>query len=178
MEKVQVLDKQFEFYLSYEEIDSKIQLLANKINKDLAGKDPIFICILNGAFMFAADLLKKLTIDCSISFLKMASYSGVGSTGTVKQLIGLNENISSRTVVIVEDIIDTGLTIENIIKQLNAFDPKEILIASLIVKPDSYNGVYPIDYYCFQIPNDFIVGYGLDYNGYGRNLKNIYQICK
>ncbi|MDD3686340.1 MAG: hypoxanthine phosphoribosyltransferase [Bacteroidales bacterium] len=176
MEKVKVHDKEFEIFINQMEIEKRIKLMAEKMNKDLAGKNPIFLGILNGSFMFASELFKSLEIDCSISFLKLASYQGTSSSGSIKQLIGLNENLSERTVVIIEDIIDTGITMENIVKQLKGFEPERILISTLLYKPNAYNNCYPIDYYCFDIPNDFIVGYGLDYNGYGRNLKHIYKI--
>jgi len=178
MEKVKVHDKYFEMFISQEEIETRIKKLADVMNKDLADKNPLFLGILNGSFMFAAELFKNLSIDCSISFLKLASYQGTSSSGNIKQLIGLNENLSGRTVVIIEDIIDTGITMEDIVKQLKGFDPERILIASLLLKPEAYNNCYPVNYCCFEIPNDFIVGYGLDYNGYGRNLKHIYKIVE
>jgi hypoxanthine phosphoribosyltransferase len=176
MEKIKILDKYFEIFISQEEIEKRILEMAIKMNADFKGKNPIFLGILNGSFMFAAELFKNLDIDCSISFLKLASYQGTSSSGNIKQLLGLNENLSGRTVVILEDIIDTGITMENIVKQLKGFDPKQILISTLLYKPKAYNNCYPIDYYCFDIPNDFIVGYGLDYDGFGRNLKHIYKI--
>lgn len=178
MNKIKLHDKYFEPYLDQKEIEASIKQMADKMNSDLAGKNPIFLGILNGSFMFAAELFKNLNIDCSISFLKLASYQGTSSSGNIKQLIGLNENISGKTVVILEDIIDTGITMENIIKQLKGFDPEKILISTLLYKPNAYNNCYPIDYYCFDIPNDFIVGYGLDYDGFGRNLKHIYKISE
>lgn len=176
--KVKVFDKEFEIFISQTEIESKIVEIANQMNKDLKGEKPIFLGILNGSFMFASELFKSLDIECSISFLKLTSYQGTSSTGKIKQLIGLSENLTGQTVVILEDIIDTGITIENIIKQITGFEPKKILIASLLYKSEAYKKTYPIDYYCFDIPNDFIVGYGLDYNGHGRNLKHIYKIVE
>ncbi len=178
MSKVKVFDKNFELFISNEEIEKRIKEMAEQMNTDLAGKDPLFLGILNGSFMFASELFKNLSIDCSISFLKLASYQGTSSSGNIKQLIGLNENLSGRTIVIVEDIIDTGITMENIVKQLKGFEPEQIIISTLLYKPKAYNNCYPIDYFCFDIPNDFIVGFGLDYNGYGRNLKHIYKICE
>jgi hypoxanthine phosphoribosyltransferase len=178
MEKVKVYDKSFDLFITNEEIEKRIKELAIKMNKDLEGKNPLFLGILNGSFMFASELFKNLNIDCSISFLKLASYQGTSSSGNIKQLIGLNENLSGRTIVIVEDIIDTGITMENIVMQLKGFEPKQILISTLLYKPNAYNNCYPIDYYCFDIPNDFIVGFGLDYNGFGRNLKHIYKISE
>lgn len=178
METIRILDKTFTTYLKYDDIEKRIIEVANRLNDDLRGKDPIFLGILNGSFMFSAELFKHITIDCNISFLKLASYSGTNSTGKIKQLIGLSEDISQRTVVILEDIVDTGITIENIVKQLSGFAPKQILITTLLYKPDSYKYNMPVDYYCFKIPNDFIVGFGLDYNGYGRNSKDIYVISE
>ncbi|MDD3860078.1 MAG: hypoxanthine phosphoribosyltransferase [Bacteroidales bacterium] len=178
MEQIKVHDKYFEIFISQEEIEERILKLAEKMNLDLVDKKPLFLGILNGSFMFAAELFKNLNIDCSISFLKLASYQGTSTSGKIKQLIGLNEDLSGRTVVIIEDIIDTGITMENIVKQIRGFNPEQILISSLLLKPEAYNNCYPINYCCFEIPNDFIVGYGLDYNGFGRNLKHIYKIVK
>lgn len=178
MEKVKVYDKEFEIFINEVEIENRIKLMAEKMNKDLAGKNPLFLGILNGSFMFASDLFKNLEINCNISFLKLASYQGTSSSGNIKQLIGLNEDLSGRTVVIIEDIIDTGITMENIVKQIKGFEPEKILISALLYKSKAYNNCYPVDYFCFDIPNDFIVGYGLDYNGYGRNLRHIYKIIE
>ncbi|PLX06075.1 MAG: hypoxanthine phosphoribosyltransferase [Marinilabiliales bacterium] len=176
MDKVQVHDKHFSLFIENKEIEKRISDLALKINNDLKDKNPLFLGILNGSFMFAGELFKNLNIPCGISFLKLASYEGTSSTGKIKRLIGLNEDIKGRTIVILEDIIDTGITIDNIVKQLKGYEPAEIKIATLLYKPEAYNDMYKIDYFCFDIPNDFIVGYGLDYNGYGRNLKHIYKI--
>lgn len=176
MEKIKINDKTFKVFIPQTEIENKIKELAEKMNTDLQGEKPIFLGILNGSFMFASELFKNLNIDCNITFLKLTSYQGTSSTGKIKQLIGLNENLSGQTVVILEDIIDTGTTIENIMKQIIGFEPKKVYIASLLYKSNAYNNVHPIDYFCFDIPNDFIVGYGLDYDGFGRNLKHIYKI--
>jgi hypoxanthine phosphoribosyltransferase len=146
------------------------------MNKDLVGKSPVFLGILNGCFMFASDLFKNIKIECSISFLKLASYSGTSSTGNINQLIGLNESIEGKTVVILEDIVDTGITLEHLINELKKYKPKEIKIACLLFKPEAYKKSIKIDYCGIEIPNKFIIGYGLDYNGFGRNLKHIYQI--
>lgn len=178
MENIKVLDKEFAPYIEHETIVSKITEMAKKMDKDLQGKNPLFLGILNGSFMFAAELFNHLTIDCNISFLKLASYEGTNSTGKVKRLIGLNEDIKDRTVVIVEDIIDTGVTMDHIVKQLKGYEPGEIKIASLLYKSEIYDNKYPIDYFCFDIPQKFIVGFGLDYNGFGRNLPHIYQVTK
>lgn len=178
MEIIKVQDKQFVPFLDHSELVAKIKEMALKMDADLKDKDPIFLGILNGSFMFAAELFNHLTIDCSISFLKLASYQGTSTTGKVKRLIGVNEDLKDRTVVILEDIIDTGVTIDHIIKQLSGYEPAKIIIATLLYKSEIYNNKYPIDYYCFDIPQKFIVGYGLDYNGYGRNLPNIYQVVE
>ena len=176
MSTVQVHDKKFKISLPSEKIQTSITEMADKINSDLKGEEIIFIGILNGSFMFAADLLKQITLDCNITFLKLASYQGTTSSGKVKRLIGINENIENKTVVILEDIIDTGITMESILKQLRGYEPKSIKIATLLYKPDAFLKDFKIDYIGLSIPNEFIVGYGLDYNGYGRNLKDIYTV--
>jgi hypoxanthine phosphoribosyltransferase len=177
MKQVKVHDKTFELYIPYEKIRAVVEKMAEKMNTDLAGKDPLFICILNGSFMFAAELFKRIElVETEISFVKLASYQGDKTTGHVKQLIGLNENIEGRTVVILEDIVDTGITIENILMQLAKLNPKEVKIATLLLKPDSLQKEVQLDYIGLEIPNDFIVGYGLDYNGHGRNLLDIYSV--
>ncbi len=176
MKEIEILDKKFRVSIPAEDIQKRVKELAEKINNDLQGQDVVFIVILNGAFMFASDLYKHTTLTSKISFLKLASYEGTISTGKVKQLIGLNESLDGKTVVILEDIVDTGHTLDSIQKQLGGFEPKEIKIASLLFKPDAFQYNYKIDYIGFEIPNDFILGYGLDYDGYGRNLDSIYTI--
>jgi len=176
MAAIKILDKHFEISIPAETIQKRIKELATEVNTDLAEKDVVFLVILNGAFMFASDLYKSINLECKISFLKLASYQGTTSSGEVKQLIGLNEVIKDKTVVIVEDIVDTGHTLKSIFNQLGGFEPAEIKIASLLFKPESFQYDYKIDYLGFSIPNDFIVGYGLDYDGYGRNLESIYTI--
>jgi len=146
------------------------------MNRDLAGRDPIFLGILNGAFMFAGDLYKQLDFPCQITFLKLASYSGTQSTGSVKQLIGINRDMKNRVVVVLEDIVDTGVTLETIIRQLSGYEPAEIRVATFLHKPDAAVKEVKLDYTGIEIPNNFIVGYGLDYEGYGRNLRDIYQL--
>ncbi len=178
MENVKVLDKEFSIYLPEEKILSQIKKVADQINKDLEGEEPIFMGILNGSFMFASDLYKDITLDSQITFLKLASYQGTSSTGKIKRLIGINEDIKDKTVIIIEDIVDTGNTLDSIIKQLRGYEPKEIKLVTLLFKPEAYTKDFPIDYKCFDIPNDFILGYGLDYDGYGRNLRNIYKIIE
>lgn len=177
MKQVKILDKEFKIFIPYEKIRSVIEKMAEKMNTDLAEKNPLFICILNGSFMFAAELFKRIEIiETEISFVKLASYDGDQTTGKVKQLIGLNEKIEGRTVVVLEDIVDTGITIDNILNQLENKNPKEILIATLLLKPDALKKEVQLDYVGLEIPNDFIVGYGLDYDGYGRNLIDIYSV--
>lgn len=173
---IKVRDKEFSLFISFEEIDSAITKVASEISNDLKGQTPLFLVILNGAFMFAADLFKKIDLDCEISFVKLASYTGTQTSSIVKELLGLGEDIKGRTIVIVEDIVDTGITMESMIKQLKEKEVKEIRIATLLFKPDAFIKDYKIDYTGMKIPNDFIVGYGLDYNGHGRNLKDIYKI--
>jgi hypoxanthine phosphoribosyltransferase len=177
MKQVKIHEKTFELYISYEKIRGVVEKMAEKMNTDFAGKNPLFVCILNGSFMFAAELFKRIDlIETEITFVKLASYQGDKTTGQVKHLIGLNENIEGRTVVILEDIVDTGITIENILEQLKKLNPVEIKIATLLLKPDALQKDVQLDYVGLEIPNDFIVGYGLDYNGQGRNLINIYSV--
>ncbi len=177
MKQVKILDKEFKLFIPYEKIRSEVEKMAEQMNQELNGKNPLFVCILNGSFMFAAEIFKRINLlDSEITFVKLASYTGDKTTGNVKQLIGLNERIEGRTVVVLEDIVDTGITIDNILKQLGAMNPKEIKIATLLLKPDALQKKVQLDYVGLEIPNDFIVGYGLDYNGYGRNLIDIYSV--
>ncbi|MCH5181445.1 MAG: hypoxanthine phosphoribosyltransferase [Prevotellaceae bacterium] len=178
MKTVQVKDKTFSVSISEAEILRRVHEVAAQIDKDLAGERPLLLSVLNGSFMFASDLIRGIETPCEISFVRMASYSGTTSTGRVKQLLGLNEDIEGRTVVIVEDIIDSGLTMKELIAILQAKHPKEIRIAALLVKPGNLKVELDIPYCCFEIPNDFIVGYGLDYDGYGRNLRDIYTVVE
>ena len=178
MKTVQVKDKKFSLYIPESRIKEQVSKIANLINNDLAGKHPLFLVVLNGSFVFAADLLRDVTIPCEVSFIRLASYEGTSSTGEVKQLIGLNEDIEGRTVVIVEDIIDSGLTMQELLLILAKKNPKEIRIASLFVKPNNLKVDLNIHYRCFDIENDFIVGYGLDYDQEGRNLPDIYKVIE
>ena len=175
-EKINILDKTFELYISSQKIEKEIDRIANLINNHFINKKVIFLGVLNGAFMFMSELMKRININCEISFVKVASYAGESSTGTVKRLIGINEDIKDKTVLIVEDIVDTGITADNIIKQLKGYEPEEIKIATLFFKPDSFIKDYKIDYLGIEIPDFFIVGFGLDYKGFGRNLKSIYKL--
>lgn len=178
MKTVQVLDKKFYKSISHEQIQEAITKVATKMNEELKNEDVIFLGILNGAFLFAADLFKQIEFDTQITFLKVASYQGTSTSGKVKRLIGINEDIENKTVVILEDIIDTGITMDYILKQLRGYEPKDIKIATLLFKPDAFVKDFEIDYVAMDIPNEFIVGYGLDYDGYGRNLKDIYTLLE
>lgn len=178
MEKITVRDRQFTVSIPEKDILKRVAEVATQISKDLEGQNPLFLAVLNGSFMFAADLLRGISTPCEISFVRMASYEGTSSTGQVKQLLGLKEDIKNRTVVIVEDIIDSGLTMKNLLELLQSKGPKDIRIASLLVKPGNLKVELDIPYCCFNIPNDFIVGYGLDYDGEGRNLRDIYTVVE
>lgn len=176
MELVKVHDKYFTPYLSQDDIADRVKQLAAQINLDYAEKKPLLIAILNGSFMFAADLFRHLTIPAEISFIKLASYQGTKSTGKVITAIGLDTNISGRHVIIVEDIIDTGKTLNEFLPQLLTHQPLSMKVAVLLHKPDATVHQVPVDYTCFSIPNKFVVGYGLDYDSLGRNLPAIYQL--
>ncbi len=176
MSSVVIHGHTFKPKISSSEIQNAVAEVARQINKDLKGKKPLFLAVLNGSFMFAADLMKKVNIECEISFVKVASYEGTSSTGKIKQLIGLNEEIKGRTVVVLEDIVDTGNTIENVWEQLKSLGVADIKICTLLFKPNAYTKTVPIEYAAIVIPNDFIVGYGLDYKGLGRNLEDIYVL--
>ncbi len=178
MSRVKLLDKEFELSIPEETLLKAVDQVAEKMNKDLEGKNPLMVCVLNGSFMFASDLMKRITIPCEISFVKLSSYSGTGSTGKVKELIGLNEDISDRTVVLLEDIVDTGLTIINTVEQVKAMGSTDVRVATMLFKPEACKHDVKLDYVGMDIPNDFIVGYGLDYDGYGRNLKDIYTVVE
>lgn len=176
MDQIKVRDRHFSISIPEAQIAKRVTEIAAQISTDLEGERPLFLAVLNGSFVFAADLLRGITTPCEITFVRMASYEGTASTGEVKELIGLKEDISGRTVVIVEDIIDSGLTMKCLLEQLAAKGPKDIRIAALLVKPGNLKVDLDIPYCCFEIPNDFIVGYGLDYDGEGRNLRSIYTV--
>lgn len=176
MSIVKIKDKSFKVSIPETEIKSRVKALAEQINKDLAGKNPLFLCVLNGSFIFAADLLREITIPSNISFVKLASYQGTTSTGKVKKIIGLNEDLTGRTIVIIEDIVDTGHTMKRMLESLGTHNPASVHICTLFVKPDKLEEPLDIDYFAFSIPDDFIVGYGLDYDQEGRGLKDIYTI--
>ncbi|MCL2097133.1 MAG: hypoxanthine phosphoribosyltransferase [Bacteroidales bacterium] len=178
MKKVTLHDKTFALSIPYSDIQQAIEKIAAQINKDTVGETPIFVCLLNGAFMFAADLLKLIEMPAEVSFIKYSSYAGTQSVGEVSELIGLNTDLKGRTVIVIEDIIDTGLTINKLLKDLQPKELKRVKIATLLFKPEAFKGDYVIDYVGMSIPNDFIVGYGLDYNELGRNLKDIYTLVQ
>ncbi|MER2996435.1 hypoxanthine phosphoribosyltransferase [Pontibacter populi] len=169
-------DCDFSTYLYEEEIIARIAMLAEQINKDYEGKNPLFLAVLNGSFMFASDLMKRVTIPCEIAFIRLSSYRDMESTGSVKEVLGLTENVEGRHVVVLEDIVDTGHTVHNLVNQLQAKTPASVEIASLLLKPDCLQHQLHVKYVAKSIPNDFVVGYGLDYNGLGRNLRDIYKI--
>lgn len=171
-----IKNKEFTKFISSDEITSKIKVLASQINQDYDQKNPLFIAILNGSFMFAADLMKEITIPCEISFVKVASYEDMESSGNVKQLIGLNENIFKKDVIIIEDIIDTGRTIGKILEEFQSLGANSTEVITLLQKPKSVASTAELKYIGFNIPEKFVVGYGLDYDGLGRNLKDIYQL--
>lgn len=178
MSNIRVHDKIFEPYLTRFDIAERIKSIADKINNDYAQKKPLFVAILNGSFIFAADLFKEITIEAEICFIKLASYKGTKSSGQVITVIGLDTEIFGRHVVIIEDIVDTGKTLSEFLPQLHHQQPASLKIASLLHKPEAT--VYPIsvDYLGFSVPNKFLLGYGLDYNGLGRNIPEIYKLVE
>jgi hypoxanthine phosphoribosyltransferase len=176
MSIIKVHEKEFIPYLTAEEIDEQVTRIASEINRDYHGKKPLFIAILNGAFIFAADLFKQIDIEAEIAFIKLASYKGVKSTGNVITAIGLDAELYGRDVIIIEDIVDTGKTLSQFLPQLEHQHPASLKIAALLHKPDAMVHPIKIDYLGFTIPNKFVLGYGLDYDGLGRNIKEIYQL--
>jgi hypoxanthine phosphoribosyltransferase len=175
---IQVLDKKFQPYIKAQEIQEQIDRLAKQLNEDYADKKPLFIAILNGSFMFASDLFKELTIDAEICFIKLASYKGTKSTGNVITSIGLDMPLNGRHVIIIEDIVDTGKTLNEFLPQLVNQQPASLKIAALLHKPEALVHPLTIDYIGFNVPNKFLLGFGLDYDGLGRNLKEIYQLVE
>jgi hypoxanthine phosphoribosyltransferase len=177
MKTVRIKDKEFRIYLTAEQIEEAVSAVAARINADLAGKNPIFVCVLNGAFIFAADLYRHVTIPSQITFMRMKSYEGMQSTGKVKTIASLHESMVGRTVVVVEDIVDTGYTMQRMIAQLKDLGASEVYVSTLLRKPKACKVPdLKIDYAALEIPNDFIVGYGLDYDEEGRNLPDIYVL--
>lgn len=176
MTEIQIKDRQFELFISEELILKEINRLATQLNHDLKDKDPVFVCILTGAFMFASEVIKQFKWDCEVVFMRLKSYHGTSSTGEVKELQGFVEKIEHRNVVILEDIIETGKTMTYLIRKLEEQSPASIRIASLFFKPHALEIEVHPDYVALEIENDFIVGFGLDYNGYGRNLRQVYRV--
>lgn len=178
MNTITVRDKEFSISIPEEKILKEVDRLAAQLNSDLEGKNPLFLCVLNGSFMFAADLFRRINIPAEISFVKLASYEGTASTGVIKEVIGLSENITGRTVVVVEDIIDTGCTMQMLLENLGTRSPEAIHVCTMLLKPEKLKVPLNVEYVALEIPNDFIVGYGLDYDGYGRNLRDIYTVVE
>lgn len=176
MKELQVKDKRFAVSIPEAELQKEISRVAAEITKDMQGKEPLFMPVLNGSFIFAADLLREIPIPCEVSFIKLASYQGTQSTGEIREVIGLTQDITGRHVIIVEDIIDSGLTMAHMIDTLQRQNPASISVCSMLVKPDALKVKVPIAYCCMEIPNDFIVGFGLDYDGFGRNTRDIYTL--
>lgn len=171
-------DLQFKPYLTEAQILERVEHLGEQLRKQFDGKYPLFIGILNGSFMLTADLVRAANIDCEIAFTKLSSYSGTSSTGEVKTLIGLEADVKGRDVVVVEDIVDTGKTLEQFMATLKAYEPASVTLATLLLKPEPFNNRFPVDLVGFEIPNKFVIGYGLDYDGAGRYLKGIYQLVE
>jgi len=178
MDTVRIYDKTFKLSCSEAEILRSVKAVADRLNRDMAGKNPLFMAVLNGSFIFAADLLRLVSIPCEVSFVRLASYQGTMSSGKIKEVIGINEDLAGRTVVIVEDIIETGLTVKRMIDTLSTRNPASVHVCTLLQKPEKLEADINIEYVAMRIPNDFIVGYGLDYNQQGRNLRDIYTLCE
>ncbi|MBE6226451.1 MAG: hypoxanthine phosphoribosyltransferase [Bacteroidales bacterium] len=177
MKRIKVHDKYFKLYMSNQQIEESIQNVADKLNNDLKDVDtPIFLSVLNGSFMFTASLMQKIEFQCDIVFIKLASYEGTSSSGNVKQIMGLTKSVEGKTVVVVEDIVDTGGTIEELYKILKDAGAADVKICTLMYKPGSYSKDIPVDYVANSIPNDFILGFGLDYDQLGRQYKDVYVI--
>ena len=178
MSTIKIHDKVFRTSYSEAEILQHVKAVADRLNKDMEGKNPLFLAVLNGSFIFAADLMRMITIPCEISFVKLASYQGTLSTGKVKEVIGINGDSTGRTVVIIEDIVESGLTMKRMIDTLGTRNPESVHICTLLLKPEKLEVNLNVEYAAMEIPNDFIVGYGLDYNQQGRNLREIYTLVE
>lgn len=176
MNSIKIKDKEFVPMISEAEIKERVRAVAQQISKDMEGKNPLLLAVLNGSFVFAADLMREITIPCEISFVKLASYQGTTSTGKVKEVIGINEDLSGRTIIIVEDIVESGLTMKRMIESIGTRNPESVNICTLLLKPDCLKTDLDIRYVAFSIPNDFILGYGLDYDQQARGLKDIYVL--
>ena len=178
MSVVKIKDKTFKTSIPEAQILERVKAVAERINTDMADKNPLLLAMLNGSFVFAADLMREITVPCEISFVKMSSYQGTSSTGKVKQLLGLNEDIKGRTVIIVEDIVESGLTLKTLLETLKEKEPADVQICTLLFKPDCLQVPLDIKYVAMEIPNDFILGYGLDYDQQGRKLRDIYTVVE
>ena len=178
MSRIKIHDKEFEISIPREEILKEVKRVADEINHDYAGKCPILLGVLNGCFMFAADLMRNLNIECEISFVKLSSYQGTTTTGVIREVLGLAESIAGRDVIVVEDIVDTGYTMQRMIESLGTREPASVQIASLFLKPARLKVPVDVKYSAFTIPDRFIVGYGLDYDGLGRNLPDVYDVVE
>ena len=176
MNSIKIKDKEFVPMISEAEIKERVKAVAQQLSNDLTGKNPLFLAVLNGSFIFAADLMREMTIPCEISFVKLASYQGTTSTGKVQEVIGINVDLSGRTIVIVEDIVESGLTMKRMIERIGTRNPESVHICTLLLKPDRLKTNLDIKYVAFSIPNDFILGYGLDYDQQARGLKDIYVL--
>lgn len=176
METVQIEDKDFEILLENDQINKRTRLIGIQLNVDYETRCPIIIGVLNGSFLFMADLVKEIDMACEIAFIRVSSYKGTATTGEVKEAIGLPENLHNRDIIVVEDIVDTGTTLKYILEKINAQKPASVRVCTLLFKPAALLAPIPeLEYIGFEIPNDFVVGYGLDYNGLGRNLNDIYR---
>lgn len=176
MQHIKLHDKDFELFITSDELDMDIDVVAEALSTDYAGRRPVFLGVLNGAFMFASELFKKLELECEISFVKLASYEGTESSGKMNELIGLNGSLEGRDVVIVEDIVDTGHTLEHLLERLKEENVASVEVATLLLKPDSFKKDIEVKYAAREIPNEFVVGFGLDYDGLGRNLPHIFTL--
>lgn len=178
MQEVKIKDKTFRVSLPEAEILKRVKAVAEQINKDYEGRHPLFLAVLNGSFMFASDLMKEISLSCSISFVKLASYQGTMSTGKVHEVIGINEDLTGRDVIIVEDIVESGHTMVQMMDSLANRNPASVKICTLFFKPSKLEEDIKVDYAAIEIPDDFIVGYGLDYDQEGRNLRDVYTIVE
>lgn len=173
-----IRDKSFAKFITDDQIQEAISRLAGQIDTEYKGKTPIFLIVLNGAFIFASDLIKKVTVECEMAFVRLSSYKGTQSTGVVNEMLGVDIDLEGRYVIVVEDIVDTGLTLQHFLKRIASHKPAEVKIAACLIKPEAFKADYTVDFSCFSIPNDFVVGYGLDYDGLGRNSSDIYKLAE
>ena len=178
MNRITVKDKTFEVSMTEAQIKARVKELAQEISRDMEGKNPLLLAVLNGAFIFTADLMREMTIPCEVSFVKLASYQGTTSTGTIHEVLGINEDLSGRHIIIVEDIVESGLTIKRMVEQLGTRGPASVSICTLFFKPERLKEDLHLDYVAFKIPNDFILGYGLDYDQQARGLKDLYTLVE